>query len=198
MYKPATSLARWPIIAILFVGAPLLTLITSAALSGSASLKSCPLISSTLIISHESAISPCNTVFQLQQIQREYVYWYTFYQPLLEISWASVAVETGLRISLLLSQRLTVKLFNLICWEWSWSSFSFISCLQICFSPFIFIDHLTSMLYKGFSAWLGESEPKCVSAWSGRSKKKKQKIKEMHSCPGCSRDNIYQDAVWVT
>ena len=37
---------------------------------------------------------------------------------------ASVAVESGLRISFLMTPRLTVKLFNLmICWELPWSFF---------------------------------------------------------------------------
>ena len=38
---------------------------------------------------------------------------YSFFMPPL----------VGLRISYFLSQRLTIKLFDLICWEWSWSSF---------------------------------------------------------------------------
>ena len=35
----------------------------------------------------------------------------------------SVAVEVGLKIALLVCQGLSVKLFNLVCREWPWSSF---------------------------------------------------------------------------
>ena len=83
-------------------------------------------------------------------------------------------VEIVLRISFLLAQRLKVELFNLICWEWPWSSlqWSFI-CKSLFFPSYYFhLDHLASMLCRLFSlaqafySSLVPSGPKFVSAWS--------------------------------
>ena len=50
----------------------------------------------------------------------------------------------------------------LICWEWPWSSFVLPSYLFHSKSLYISIDHMASMRYKDFSAWLEQF----VWAWS--------------------------------
>ena len=67
-----------------------------------------------------------------------------------------------------LLQRLIVKLFNLICWEWPWSSFP----SNLCVSLFISPQTTWQASYIGFLAWLehifrlwSHQDPS-VSAWS--------------------------------
>ena len=105
----------------------------------------CPL----QIDAQESIVFNHDSVHQIQNHQRSHM----------RNKSTSVAVENGLRIFIFFSsQRLIVKLFNLICWEWLWSSFT--SC--------IFKSDIHRPLGQLFLSLVASGPKWCVSTWSNQ------------------------------